>query len=72
MAERSDTDYNPQDDKFPKHPGGNTTQVMWNEKVNLDSFVASVASTPAGASLPSSHDAFKQGIYRTNSVGDYD
>lgn len=67
-----DRTYDPQAENLPKHPGGNTTQVMWNEKVNLDNFVMQVANTPKGASLPSNHDAFKQGIYTTNSVGDFD
>lgn len=72
MHNYTDTTYDPQVDNLPKHPGGNTTQVMWNEKVLLDTFVQGVASAPKGASLPSNHDAFKQGIYTTNSVGDYD
>lgn len=72
MGEHTDTAYNPHDEHYPKHPGGNTTQVMWNEKVNLDSLVMRVAAAPKGASLPSNHDAFKQGIYATNSVGDFD
>lgn len=68
----TDKVYDPQYDHMPKHPGGNTTQVMWNEKVLLDTFVQSVAAAPMGASLPANHDSFKQGIYTTNSVGDFD
>lgn len=72
MAERSDNDYNPQDENFPRHPGGTTTRVMWNEKENLDAFVRKVAMTPKGASLPSNHDPFRMGVYGTTSVGDFD
>jgi len=53
-------------------PGGTTTRVMWDEKGVLDNEVYQLAQTPAGQSLPSAHDAHKQGIYTTNSVGDFD
>jgi len=53
-------------------PGGTTNRVMWDEKGVLDSNVYRVAQAPAGQSLPAAHDAHKQGIYKTNSVGDYD
>lgn len=53
-------------------PGGTTTRVMWDEKGVLDSRVYRLAQAPAGESLPAAHDAHKQGIYKTNSVGDYD
>jgi hypothetical protein len=45
---------------------------MWDEKGVLDNEVYQLAQTPAGESLPSSHDAHKQGIYTTNSVNDFD
>jgi hypothetical protein len=45
---------------------------MWDEKGVLDSNVYRVAQAPAGQSLPAAHDAHKQGIYKTNSAGDYD
>jgi hypothetical protein len=53
-------------------PGGTTNRVMWDEKGVLDNTVYRLAQAPKGASLPSSHDSHKQGIYTTNSVGDYD
>lgn len=54
-------------------PGGNTTQIVWNEKGVLDSYVYACAQTPAGQSLPSSHDAHKMGIYGQNhAMPDYD
>lgn len=53
-------------------PGGRTNNVMYDEKGVLDSYVRHCAQTPAGQSLPASHDVHKQGIYTTNSVGDYD
>lgn len=72
MNNYTDTTYQPQEDNSPKHPGGTTNRVMWNEKVLLDSFVMGKAQTGPGQSLPASHDVHKQGIYTTNSVGDYD
>lgn len=53
-------------------PGGRTTNVSWDEKGMLDRRVMNLANPPAPASLPADHDRFKQGIYTTNSVGDYD
>ncbi len=53
-------------------PGGTTNRVMYDEKGVLDSYVAHCAQTPGGQSLPAHNDAHKQGIYKTNSVGDYD
>lgn len=53
-------------------PGGTTNRVTWDEKGVLDSYVRHCAVTPAPASLPANHDSYKQGIYTTNSVGDYD
>lgn len=53
-------------------PGGTTTRVMWDEKGILDSSVYRQAQTPGGESLQSKHDAHRQGIYGTNSVGDFD
>lgn len=72
MNRITDRIYDPQADNTPKHPGGTTTRIMWNEKVLLDNFVQGVANAPRGASLPSNHDAHKSGIYKTNSVGDFD
>lgn len=53
-------------------PGGKTNIVLWDEKGVLDSNVYRVAQAPAPASLPANHDTYKQGIYGTNSIGDYD
>lgn len=72
MNNYTDTAYQPQEENSPKHPGGTTNRVMWNEKVLLDSYVMGKAMAPAPGSLPANHDSFKQGIYTTNSVGDYD
>jgi hypothetical protein len=46
--------------------------VSWDEKGMLDRRVMNLANPPAPESLPADHDRFKQGIYTTNSVGDYD
>jgi hypothetical protein len=53
-------------------PGGTTNRVMWDEKGGLDQIVYRQAQTPGGESLPAAHDAHRQGIYATTSVGDYD
>lgn len=53
-------------------PGGTTNRVTWDEKGVLDSYVRHCAVTPAPASLPANHDSYKQGIYTTNSIGDFD
>lgn len=53
-------------------PGGTTNRVMWDEKGVLDSNVYRVAQAPGGESLRANNDAFRQGVYGTNSVGDYD
>lgn len=53
-------------------PGGTTNRVMYDEKGVLDTQVYNLAQAPKGASLPSAHDGHKQGIYATNSAGDYD
>lgn len=70
----SDRAYNPNKNPnaAPANPGGSSIITNWDEKLDLDTYVMSVAQTPAPASLPANHDAFKQGVYRTNSVGDYD
>ncbi len=53
-------------------PGGRTTNVENNEKGILESYLADSMQNCTQASLRSNHDAFKQGIYTTNSVGDND
>lgn len=53
-------------------PGGTENRVMWDEKAGLDNIVLRQSQTPGGESLQSAHDGQKQGIYKTNSVGDYD
>lgn len=53
-------------------PGGRTTNVENNEKGILESHLADSMQNGTQASLRSNHDAFKQGIYTTNSVGDND
>lgn len=60
----------PQDESST--PGGTTNRVMYDEKGVLDNTVYRLAQAPKGASLPSAHDGHKQGIYKTNSVGDFD
>ncbi len=72
MSDPTATTYDPQSENLPNHPGGTQNRVMWNEKFNLDSFIDQVAQTPPPAVLGSNHDAFKQGVYGTNSQGDYD
>lgn len=53
-------------------PGGNRTLLENNEKGILETGLMSVISRHQQADLGSNHDAQKQGIYRTNSVGDND
>jgi len=52
-------------------PAGTTTNVEHNEKGILETHLAAF-TTPKMADLGSDHDSQKQGIYRTNSVGDND
>ena len=51
-------------------PGGSTINVENNEKGILETMVHGVPHVQAA--IRSNHDASKQGIYRTNSVGDND
>lgn len=53
-------------------PGGNTTLIENNEKGILESGLFQVIARHQQAELGSDHDSQKQGIYRTNSVGDND
>lgn len=53
-------------------PGGNTTLIENNEKGMQETRLFEVISKHQQAELGSNHDAQKQGIYRTNSVGDND
>lgn len=53
-------------------PAGTTTNIEHDEKGMLDGYVLSFRATHQQAELGSNHDAMKQGIYRTNSVGDND
>ncbi len=53
-------------------PAGRTNNIEHDEKGMLDGFVLSVVAMHQQAELGSNHDGFKQGIYRTNSVGDND
>ncbi len=53
-------------------PGGQTINSENNEKGILESGLSRVISRHVQAELGSDHDSFKQGIYRTNSVGDND
>lgn len=53
-------------------PGGNTTLIENNEKGILEGAVFNTLAGHRQAELGSNHDAFKQGIYTTNSVGDND
>lgn len=52
-------------------PSGNSTLIDHNEKGILEVHL-SAFTTPKQAALGSDHDSQKQGIYRTNSVGDND
>lgn len=53
-------------------PGGTTTHIENNEKGILETNVFGVIALHQQAELGSSHDAERQGIYTTNSVGDND
>jgi len=53
-------------------PGGRTTNIENNERGILETHVFDVLSMHQQAELGSSHDPERQGIYRTNSVGDND
>lgn len=47
-------------------PGGKETNIENNEKGMLDQYVLSVANTITGEELPSNHDSYSQGIYKTH------
>jgi len=47
-------------------PGGKETNIENNEKGILDSYVLSFANTITGEELPSNHDGYAQGIYKTH------
>lgn len=51
-------------------PAGNTTLINQNEKGIQETHVLGITHTQA--ELGSDHDSQRQGIYRTNSVGDND
>lgn len=53
-------------------PGGNRQNVENNEKGIQETGLMQVISRHQQAELGSEHDAHKQGIYRTNSMGDND
>jgi hypothetical protein len=55
----------------PIGPGGNAQLTNNNEKGILERQVQAFTS-PKFAALGSDHDSQKQGIYRTNSMGDND
>ena len=52
-------------------PSGNSTLTNQNEKAILETGVHMHTSPPA-AVIRSDHDSYKQGVYTTNSVGDFD
>lgn len=53
-------------------PGGNTTLIENDEKGIQETFLQSVIAMHQEAALGSDHDSQRQGVYRTNSVGDND
>jgi len=53
-------------------PGGTTTHIENNEKGILETNLFGVIALHQQADLSSAHDAERQGVYRTNSVGDND
>lgn len=53
-------------------PGGRMNNVENNEKGILESGLFRTIAHHTQAALGSSHDSQRQGIYRTNSVGDND
>ncbi len=56
----------------PSGPGGRRSNIENNEKGILESGLHELIGKHKYAALGSSHDAMRQGIYRTNSVGDRD
>jgi len=53
-------------------PGGNDTLTDNNEKGVLETSLQPFVTGRQEAALGSSHDPHRQGIYRTNSIGDND
>lgn len=53
-------------------PGGRTNNIENNEKGILETNLFGVIAMHQQAPLGSDHDPKRQGIYRTNSVGDND
>jgi hypothetical protein len=53
-------------------PGGTETRHMWDEKAGLDQIVLRQTQFIAQGYMNSEHDGQRQGIYKTNSAGDYD
>lgn len=53
-------------------PGGRTTNIENNEKGILETNLFGVISLHEYADLSSSHDAERQGVYRSTSMGDND
>lgn len=53
-------------------PGGSTINIENNEKGILETNLQTVIEMHEYAALGSDHDASRQGIYATNSVGDRD
>lgn len=53
-------------------PGGTTTHIENNEKGILETNVFGVIALHRMADLSSAHDAERQGIYRSTSMGDND
>lgn len=56
----------------PVGPGGKTTNIENDERGILTQGLFKVIAKHKYADLGSDHDSHKQGVYRTNSVGDRD
>ena len=57
---------------FIDGPGGTTTHIENDEKGILETSMQPYVTGRQEAALGSEHDTYRQGIYRTNSVGDND
>lgn len=53
-------------------PGGNTTLSDNDEKGVMEQSIQPFVTGRQEAALGSEHDSYRQGIYRTNSMGDND
>ena len=53
-------------------PGGSTVNIENNEKGILETNVFGVIAKHQYAALGSDHDSYRQGIYRSTSMGDND